>query len=349
LPGAEHADAAARVKFSFAAGVSAADESYVREGIELGKDYIRAFLSGSIEDNLSVRVRATEHPDNALILAYASGNDLIIFTGSSYWDSLSPALRMQVVIHEYVHIYQRDTLGYGPDVSPMWLIEGMAEFVAYSALEDVGLLETDDVTDYQTWAIVHGGSAPDLNQLEEIEDFQESEGPVYPLGHMAVSLLLGADEPWDRLTEFLDEVDSGTEWRGAFEDAFGLELDEFYAEFDEWLANDIDSPYEIPTAFMEVVGRDRDAAVTILSGPDDELERGDQAIVIAETERSSKCRFDLRDEEGERVATLRTVADRTGLVFWVITIPDNAPLGGAEIVANCGGDRDRLRFTVLDE
>lgn len=348
LPAPQSAGAAPKITFSFSKGVSAADESYVREGIALGRTFLRSFLSGAIEDNLSVRARNAEHPENPYILAYAGGNDLIVFTGSEYWASMSPALRMQVVIHEFVHIYQRDTLGYGRDVSPMWFIEGMAEYVAFSALADVGLIEHDAVEDFQTWAITYGGDAPELEDLEAIEDFQGSEGPVYSLGHMAVSLLLG-DEPSERLTEYLDAVDGGTKWRVAFEEVFGLEVDEFYAEFDDWLASGIDAPDEVPVAFREVVGRDREAAVTILSGPDETLERGDQTIVIAETERNSNCRFDLRDHDGERVATLRTVADRTGLVFWVITIPNDAPLGRTEIVANCGGDRDRLRFEVMDD
>lgn len=345
LPAPQGASAAPRVTFSFSKGVSAADESYVREGIALGQSYLSSFLSGTIEDNLSVRTRNTEHPDNPYILAYAGGNDLIIFTGSPYWQSMSPALRMQVVIHELVHIYQRDTLGYGRDVSPMWLIEGMAEYVAFSALEDAGLIDGDAVIGFQTWAIVHGGYAPPLKEIEEIDAFQASDGPVYNLGHMAVSRLV-EDAPSERLTEFLNAVDDGTRWRRAFERAFGRDVDAFYDEFDAWLEAGIDAPANVPSAFREVVGRDRGAAVSILSGPDDNLARGQQAIVIAETARNSNCRFDLRDKDGQRVATLRTVADRTGLVFWVITIPNDAPLGRTEIVANCGGDRDRLRFEV---
>lgn len=333
------------VSFQFADAVSAADQSYVREGISLAEDYLRTFLSATIEDNLSVRVRSTEHPDSPYILASAGGNDLIVFTGSPMWEPLSPVLRMQVVIHEYIHVYQRDMLGYGYDVSPMWFIEGMAEYVSFNALEDLGLIDPQAVDDFQSWAIVFGGGTPDLDELEEISDFQEAEGPVYNLAHLAVAQLLD-DEPSARLAEYLGEIDDGAEWRDAFPDAFDMDLDDFYNEFDGWMADEMIAPTRIPTVFREVVGRDREAAVTILSGPE-QTKRGDQAIVVAETERGSNCRFDLRDENGDRVASLRTVADRTGLVFWVVTIPDDAPLGRSEIVANCGDKRDRTKLDIL--
>jgi hypothetical protein len=339
--------AAPTIAYRFAESVSAADEAYVREGISMAAAYLDEELAGEIRDDLTVRVRNTEHPDNPYILASAGDDELVVYTGSEMWDTLSPVLRMQVVIHEYVHIYQRDMLGNGYDVSPMWFIEGMAEYVSFNALEEQGLIDPDAVDDFQTWAIAHGGDMPSLEEIEDLERFQSSEAPIYSLSHMAVVQLLD-DEPAERLETYLEEIDDGAEWRDAFPEAFEIDLDDFYDEFDLWLSDEMDAPSRIPTAFREVVGRDREAAVTILSGPDEPLERGDQAIVVAETERDSNCRFDLRDEEGERVATLRTVADRTGLVFWVITIPDDAPFGRTEIVANCGGDRDRLRFDVLE-
>lgn len=334
------------VKFKFADGVSASDQAYVREGIALAEDYLRETLSGTIEDNLLVRVRTTESPDSPYILASAEGNGLIIFAGSPIWETLSPVLRMQVVIHEYVHIYQRDMLGYRGDVSPMWFIEGMAEYVSFNALEELGLIDSQAVDDFQTWAIAYGGEAPALEELESIAVFQSSEGPVYNLAHMAMTMLLG-DEPSERLTAYLGEIDRGEHWQDVFPSAFGIELDDFYAEFDDWLANDMDAPNRVPAAFREVIGRDREAPVTILSGPD-ELENGERAVVIAETERNSYCRFDLRDGSGDRVASLKTVADPTGLVFWVVTIPDDAPPGHSEIVASCGDGRDRIQFDILD-
>ena len=105
------------------------------------------------------------------------------------------------------------------------------------------------------------------------------------------------------LERYIEEIQDGATWHEAFPDAFGVEADEFYAEFDAWMEDDLLAPRRIPTAFREIYPVEQEAPVTILSSSD-EILPGDQAIVLAETERGSACSFTLRDENGERVATM---------------------------------------------
>jgi hypothetical protein len=345
LPGGVAA-ASHTVRFSISDDVSAQDESYVREGISLAEDYLRDTLDAEIDDNLVVNVRDTADPNDDSMLAFANGDFLVVFTGSPYWDLLAPSLRMETVIHEYVHIYQFDALGDDEDDSPMWFIEGMAEYLAFDAIAKLGIVDRRAVTDYQAWAVLSSGyEVKPLPELEAIWDFQSADGPIYSLSYLAVSRLIG-DLPSKKLERYIEEVAGGATWREAFPDAFGLEVDEFYSEFGKWLRDDLLAPRRIPTQFREIYAVDQESPVEIVSSPEKILP-GDQALVVAETDRGSACSFTLRDENGERMAKLQTFADRTGLVFWLVTIPASAPAGSSEVTVDCGDKRDRVKLQVL--
>jgi hypothetical protein len=335
------------VRFSVSEDVSAEDESYVREGISLAEDYLRETLSDGIHDDLSVNVRDTADPVDDSTLAFASDDFLVVFAGSPYWDTLAPFLRMQTVIHEYVHIYQFDMVGDSEDGSPMWLIEGMAEYLAFDAVAQLGVVDQRTVEDYHAWAVLNGGYELDpLSSLESIWDFQSAEGPIYSLAYLAVSQLVG-DLPSKQLERYLEIVHDGATWQEAFPEAFGMDAEEFYAEFEGWLADDLIAPRRIPAAFRETYAVEQGSPVTILSASEETLP-GDQAIVLAETDRGSQCSFTLRDENGERMATLQTFADRTGIVFWLVTIPESSPAGRSEVLVDCGDKRDRVKLQIVD-
>jgi hypothetical protein len=334
------------VRFSISDNVTAEDESYVREGISLAEDYLRDTLDAEIDDDLVVNVRDTADPSDDSTLAFANDDFLVVFTGSPYWDTLAPFLRMETVIHEYVHIYQFDALGDSEESAPMWLIEGMAEYLGFDAMERLGVVDHDAIVDYQAWAVLSSGyEVEHLEDVESVWDYQSAEGPVYSLSYLAVSRLFG-ELPSPGLERYIEEIQDGATWQEAFPDAFGVEADEFYAEFDAWMEEDLLAPRRIPTAFREIYPVEQEAPVTILSSSD-EILPGDQAIVLAETERGSACSFTLRDENGERVATMDTFADRAGVVFWLVTIPEGSLAGNSEVMVDCGDQRDRVKLQIL--
>lgn len=75
--------------------------------------------------------------------------------------------------------------------------------------------------------------------------------------------------------------------------------------------------------------------------------KGEQLIVIGQTDPAVTCNFELRDVDRERIARWPAVADQTGDVFWLVTIPADMMPGSATVVAACGGERDRVSLEVL--
>ena len=53
--------------------------------------------------------------------------------------------------------------------------------------------------------------------------------------------------PSPGLERYIEEIQDGATWQEAFPDAFGVEADEFYAEFDAWMEEDLLAPRRIPT------------------------------------------------------------------------------------------------------
>jgi hypothetical protein len=332
------------VSYSVSDGVSTTDEHIVREGIALAERYIRDSFGGEIDDNLVVNVRDTQFGMQPGLLAFAGGDFLVVFTGSPVWQALPPVLRLQTVVHEYIHIYQGDRLGAGEDISPAWMVEGMAEYFSYRAVAELGIASMRDAQEHALWAIgVSREQVPNLIALESMEAFQASHDAPYEISQLAVERLLGAD-PEDRMRTYLDLVAGGASWRTAFPVAFDVKLDRFYRSFDAWIA-DVVAPRRPPVAFS-LIEPARAEAKVVLDAISPTVERGDQVVVIGRTEPAVSCNFELRDGERNRVDRAPTFADQTGAVFWVATIPESMPAGAAFVVAACGGDTDRIEFDV---
>ncbi len=334
-----------RITFSVSDAVASEDEAYVREGLKLATDYLDRVFGAELQHDLVVNIRETAHPTNPGIIAFASTDFLVIFSGSPVWDTLSPAVRVQVLIHEFIHIYQDDVLGVRDDASPMWFIEGMAEYVAFAAIESVGLIRAGAVYDYQAWTVRSDWDAvPELHEIEGIEDYQGSTGPVYGLSFLAVDRLL-VDDSMEPLVLYASEVSSGIPWREAFEHAFGTSLADFYAEFDLWITNDFIAPAKIPSALKSISGVERDAVVKISVIPDSATP-GQQIVVIAKTEITSVCHFRLFDEDGDIVSSFETVSDATGQIFWLKTLPRSLRDEEVRVMVNCGADPDTAMIAV---
>src|SRR5262249_38666878 len=149
------------------------------------------------------------------------------------------------------HVYQYDLSGLGDDASPAWLIEGMAEYLSYQAVIDRGLARARAVADYQAWAVADGGDGLELKRVEALGAFQSAGGPIYPLSYLAIQYLVEDGSVGD-LDRYFRAVGAGQDWRSAFEDVFGRDVDTFYAAFDRW-RRDLIAPTKMPKAFATVV------------------------------------------------------------------------------------------------
>jgi len=145
---------AANARFTVASTVSAQDESFVREGISLAQAYIASEYGWTGGFTISVDIRDTSDPDSPGTVAYAQYQDLVVFTGSDAWPTLPPFEKIQVMVHEFTHIYQRDKVGFYDSQMPTWFIEGMAEFVSFQAVAQNGLVPDGAVYDNNALSVL---------------------------------------------------------------------------------------------------------------------------------------------------------------------------------------------------
>lgn len=128
------------------------------------------------------------------------------------------------VAHEYVHALQ-DELS-GGALGPRWMVEGGAVHFEYLYDHAVGWRAIQD-------ALSTLESARGIREsLEDIEtDIVATDFEKYALGHLATRHLItlaGEEALWD----FYRQRVSTSSWESAFEEAFGLSVQEFYAAFE---------------------------------------------------------------------------------------------------------------------
>jgi hypothetical protein len=334
-----------KIVFSISDGVSSEDEANVREGVSFALDYLQDVYNADLSESISVNVRDTADPSDSSTLAFASGDYLVVFTGAPGWDNMAPALRLQVILHEFVHIFQFDAIGSDDDSSPLWFIEGMAEYVSFAMIQDLGILDANDIYEAQTWAVARGRKRlSELSELEGTRQFQNAYGPVYPLAYLAVAELV-ADDPVERITAFLGRVTDGSSWQEAFEETFEQTPNEFYAQFQTWISDEMLAPSRQPASFEYITTDRADADVTVVNSPDS-VESGQQVVLIAQTDPNAGCRFELLDNVGNRADRIESVADGAGIVFWLETIPAAVGDTGGTLSVDCGGRRDRIDLSA---
>ena len=255
-------------RFVFGDQVSAEDQRRMRESIELAMYYIQdetgvwindytVYTFADLENFLDVYLEETERPERERakvreeIIAkgnwWASfeytrtsgaGGDIFLY-GEMFFSSDNH--RLQATAHEYFHVIQhagfprdrvfRDTVRQN---GPIWLIEGSAVYAQIRAGTHEGLLN---------FAGVKAGrmtqarkTAAPLQSLETQEAYASS-GSVFTLGFMAVDFLVdnfGGLPALPTLVSFYDAIGPNMTWQDAFQDTFGISIDEFYAEFEAY-------------------------------------------------------------------------------------------------------------------
>lgn len=163
---------------------------------------------------------------------------------------------IDVSAHEMIHVYQMSLSELGgssddsiPKYGPIWLIEGVAQFLAERAMSEADVLNYD----YDVWRnVVHRSKAKRINRLwveywsehgnpldymetgENTDEIQKIFGfvSVYSYFLMAAELL-AAHSSESALMEFYASLKRGTTWRKEFENVFGISVEEFYDLFEE--------------------------------------------------------------------------------------------------------------------
>jgi hypothetical protein len=236
----------APIELRIQSGVSARELSAIRDGLYLVQRHASSALGRSVRGPVEARVA---HSNGCQPFEEAGGASvgegkrgfLCIDTASPGWPWLVRkdfSAATAVSAHEYVHVLQGE-LGCLPapgDQQFRWLIEGMANEVAWGALV-AGRRATE--ARVERTLLENGALDPNLDPLQRYER-EGGRDPEYALWQLAVRHLLrravsaGAApvaRPEFALRRFCVRVGRGQRWRAAFARSFGLPLRSFYAGF----------------------------------------------------------------------------------------------------------------------
>ena len=249
-------------KFVFGEGVTPEQQKEIRDGINMARDWFLAKTGIEINDvyvlafaDLTQLVdqyiaRTYPRPRNEVQRQLAGATafvgekkDMFINTSSPGWTSSSPIIggpvaegRLHTLVHEWLHIFQREAGGYnGP--FPHWLNEGGAHYVAARTLAD------NNIYPYQTISDGHvreaSGIIETLKSMESDQGFYGAGSPYadeYSLGFLATEFLVNGlpNEGIPAITKFWQEIGKGVPWPTAFQASFGKTPDQFYYEFESF-------------------------------------------------------------------------------------------------------------------
>ena len=172
-----------------------------------------------------VRVRNLE-PNTAPCDA---GGGVIFLTGT--------CIRVVSQAHEYFHEIQWHLGGIEGHHALYWMTEGAADYAAsvYIALAAGRMVAEQIADDVRRWEDrVRAYDLPPLREIEDYEPFHAlPEGVGYQLGSVAVDWLVRHSSEM-ALLDYYQALGDGIEAPEAFELAFGIALNDFYAEFEDY-------------------------------------------------------------------------------------------------------------------
>jgi|GEM_PF-2024011 len=247
--------------YDIAENVPDASVLEIREGFGIARSYIEktfgAEIPADIRRQMTVKIVATgkgnQEPGGGggVATALAMGQKYprpFFDVANEQWNQNSSGRgwttksdNMKTVVHEYVHGWQSvlGALTINRQVLGNWMNEGIAEYLAYKAMEDAGLMRWNNVLTHMRYA------ASGIQTERPLRDFGSTQTPAWPghVGFLAIEWLV-RDTPNGimSLRDIAEQVQQGKDQRQAFAAAFGLELDSFYDQFDDWRQQFVRNP-----------------------------------------------------------------------------------------------------------
>ena len=178
-----------------------------------------------------------------------AGDGFIFWLDSDYLTEASPDISpgaQRLLTHEYVHVVQHRHGPSGPRVGdhavprigPVWLTEGVAEYLArrhFAAVLTPRHEEDPYDRVFRMQAEVAGSVEGELRTLETRAGVEQSfpyTGHTYALSSIAAQQLAQhAGEA--ALLDYYAALGETGNWRSSFESTFGLTIEEFYEKFDD--------------------------------------------------------------------------------------------------------------------
>jgi hypothetical protein len=161
---------------------------------------------------------------------------MFVNTGSPSWrPAQAPeGIKLKIVAHEAFHLLQSEWVRGYPGASntgPMWLLEGTAEYIAFRAIADNGLVSFNDAR--AGWRISARTVQAPLRSLETYAGFLPESVP-YHLSPLAAERLLGTTLGLPAFVSFYEAIGAGAAWRDAFLNTFGRTVDAFYDDYEAY-------------------------------------------------------------------------------------------------------------------
>ena len=246
------------IYYDIAANVPAEQVEIITTGLKMAQDFLDSGLGGGISTearkNITVKIVATgrgnEEPWGGgaccTALSWTSGSLTMrpfFDVAHPHWD-FSPTSRRywtldadhwKTAIHEYTHIWQFHLGCLSSRRLGNWLSEGMAEFIAYEAMIESGEMDRSEVMEVM---LSRARGSGELSR--PLRDFAEGairDIGVWPghIGFLALHRILpSAPGGILSLRTLCEEVGDGASVPDAFETAFGVSLDDFYADFEKY-------------------------------------------------------------------------------------------------------------------
>ena len=240
------------IKWDVGDGVSEEDSREARHAAALMHDYAASIGLPEIKSDISIYL----HNDlDVLAEIYSGLSGLSVREAREMWENnggtagdgwaiinrsehrmqsgLGRDLRLTIA-HELFHVYQIELMGLpARDGGPVWLMEGIADFSIYKALDAVGVVDYD-MERSSGRGLVSAAKRVDkpLEELKTYADWRQAAGNAYAYSLLAAELLVSYKGE-EALLRYYQLLQPGTTWEEAFEEAFGMPVEEFYTFFEE--------------------------------------------------------------------------------------------------------------------
>lgn len=168
------------------------------------------------------------------VVAYTlrpEGHPSIELYAEAFEKNLKDPYSAEIVPHEYYHLVQmslsRENFGH----APLWLREGSAEYTAFRMLDRIGKYKYSNARTRKLGPAIT--AFKNGSTLRVLEGMNGRFLDTYTLGFFAVEML-AAKSGEASTTKFWTRLGTNGSWQQAFQQTFGLSVDAFYAQFDDW-------------------------------------------------------------------------------------------------------------------
>lgn len=167
-------------------------------------------------------------------------NSIDIYTRSQGWQQSQPFdSHLKIITHELFHVIQSklSNANKKPTPLPLWLIEGAAEYLGFRGIDAAGsysFVIARDLQAHGAWSVTTPLSTSGY----------ATAGNIYSFWFSAADYLVGSRPSW-RLASLWD-TSNGKTGEGNFQSVFGITIDNYYPQFEDYRSHSLVSPFTFP-------------------------------------------------------------------------------------------------------